>query len=204
MRRLKRPFAAAALLAGLLTLFVAPSASAADQPNGTEVTSLGGLVLRPAHPVKPGGIDLHADQEAFLIGPANDPGRCLDADLNTIGGNGTKVQLWDCDAYAANQAWYLTLIPEGYYRFQNVYSGRYLDADLNTINGNGTKIQLWDYMAGGSNQWFALTEIPEGYLRLQNVRGGRYLDADLNTAYRNGTVVQLWDYVAGAQNQWWF
>ena len=23
--------------------------------------------------------------------------RCLDADLNTIGGNGTKVQLWDCN-----------------------------------------------------------------------------------------------------------
>src|ERR1700754_1586931 len=24
-------------------------------------------------------------------------GRCTDADLNTIGGNGTRVQLWDCN-----------------------------------------------------------------------------------------------------------
>lgn len=25
-------------------------------------------------------------------------GRCIDADLNTIGGNGTRVQLWDCNS----------------------------------------------------------------------------------------------------------
>ncbi|MDQ0379711.1 RICIN domain-containing protein [Amycolatopsis thermophila] len=203
MRRLKRPFAAAALLAGLLTLAVAPSAGAA-QPAGEAVTSIDGLVLRPAHPVKPGGVDLQADEQAYLLGPVSDPGRCLDADLNTINGNGTKVQLWDCNEYAANQAWYIRQIPEGYYRFQNVYSGRYLDADLNTINRNGTKLQLWDYVAGGSNQWFAAAAIPEGYTRFQNVRSGRYLDADLNTSFRNGTVVQLWDYLAGHNNQWWF
>ncbi|GAA3814285.1 MULTISPECIES: RICIN domain-containing protein [Amycolatopsis] len=204
MRRLKRPFAAAALLAGLLSLFVAPSAGAAQQA-GEPVTSLDGLVLRPAHPnqVK-GGVNTMAEEQAYLLGPASDPGRCLDADLNTINRNGTKVQLWACDEYAAQQAWYIRQIPEGYYRFQNAYSGRYLDADLNTINRNGTVVQLWDYVAGAKNQWFAVNEIPEGYLRLQNVQSGRYLDADLNTSYRNGTVVQLWQYVAGAQNQWWF
>jgi hypothetical protein len=33
-------------------------------------------------------------------------GRCLDADLNTIGGNGTKVHLWDYIGNAPNQWWY--------------------------------------------------------------------------------------------------
>ncbi|MBB5867173.1 hypothetical protein F4553_000552 [Allocatelliglobosispora scoriae] len=32
-------------------------------------------------------------------------GRCLDADLATIGSGGTKVQLWDC-AGGTNQQWY--------------------------------------------------------------------------------------------------
>ena len=31
-------------------------------------------------------------------------GRCLDADLATIGGQGTKVQVWDCSG-GANQQW---------------------------------------------------------------------------------------------------
>lgn len=30
-------------------------------------------------------------------------GRCLDADLNTIGGNGTTVQLWDCNSQPQQQ-----------------------------------------------------------------------------------------------------
>lgn len=33
-------------------------------------------------------------------------GRCLDADLGTIGSNGTKVQLWNCNGWA-NQKWTL-------------------------------------------------------------------------------------------------
>ena len=203
MRRLKRPFAAAALLAGLLSLFVAPGAGAA-QPSGEPVTSVAGLTLRPAHPKQVRtGITTMADETAYLIVSAGNEDKCLDADLNTINGNGTRVQLWTCDEYAANQAWYIRQIPEGYYRFQNVYSGRYLDADLNTINRNGTVIQLWDYVPGARNQWFNVTVIPENWLRLQNVHSGRYLDADLNTGYRNGTVVQLWQYVAGARNQWW-
>lgn len=32
-------------------------------------------------------------------------GRCLDADLGTIGSGGTKVQVWDCSG-GANQSWY--------------------------------------------------------------------------------------------------
>lgn len=212
MRNLKRLLAAVVLAAGAATLVAAPAGAAtSDTQTGTKVTHLGGLLLRPVHVVKPktaGTMSAQATEEvtAYLVGPASDPDRCLDADLNTIGGNGTKVQLWTCNGNSANQAWIITQIPEGYLRFQNVYSGRYLDADLNTIGRNGTKIQLWDYVAGGKNQWFAATAVNgnEDYTRLQNVRSGRYLDADLNTQYRNGGVVQLWDFLSAHPNQWWY
>jgi hypothetical protein len=200
MRNLKRLLASLTLAAGFSVLLTAPSAQAA------EPVTLDGLTLRPVQ-IRSAGLTVQ--QDAYILGPASDESRCLDADLNTIGGNGTKVQLWTCliaedNTVPANQAWYITQIPEGYYRLQNAYSGRYLDADLNTIGRNGTVIELWDYMPGGKNQWFNFTQIPEGYLRLQNVYSGRYLDADLNTTGRDGTIVHLWDYVGGAKNQWWF
>jgi hypothetical protein len=37
-------------------------------------------------------------------------GRCLDADSGTIGGQGTKVQVWDCNG-GANQNWYFENVP---------------------------------------------------------------------------------------------
>lgn len=207
MRRALRLLASISLAAAVLPLFTAPTATAAEP-----ASALGTLKLRPVHVAKSSpspGISAQADEVAYLLSSEADETRCLDADLNTLGRNGTKVQLWDCITFAdgtvpANQAWFITEIPEGYYRFQSAASRRYLDADLNTINRNGTKIQLWDYMPGGQNQWFDVTVIPEGFLRIQNVYSNRYLDADLNTLKRNGTVVQLWDFVGGATNQWWF
>lgn len=203
LRNLKRFLVSMTVLAGFSALFGAPAAQADEHVN------LGQLSLRPAKINGTSGARVAAEQQAYLLGPASDESRCLDADLGTIDGNGTRVQLWTCivnpdGSVPANQAWYITQIPEGHYRFQNVWSGRYLDADLGTIDSNGTKIQLWDYIAAASNQWFSVTENPEGFLRLQNVRNGRYLDSDLNTAGRDGGVVQLWDFVAGAKNQWWF
>ncbi|WP_027945299.1 RICIN domain-containing protein [Amycolatopsis taiwanensis] len=209
MRRTLRLLASVSVAAAALTLFTAPVASA-DEPTGSAPVT---LKLRPVKVAKssPGiapQATQQATQQAYYLGPVSDWTRCLDADLNTINGNGTKVQLWSCIMFPdgtvpANQAWYITQIPEGYYRFQNAYSGRYLDADLNTINRNGTKIQLWDYVAGARNQWFDDIVIPEGFERFQNAYSGRYLDADLNTSGRDGTIVQLWDYVGGATNQWW-
>ncbi|MEU3622568.1 protease B [Amycolatopsis coloradensis] len=200
MRDLKRFLVSVTVLAGLAGLVSAPAALADER------VDIGGLSLRPA---KVSGAGFSARQQAYLLGPASDESRCLDADLSTVNGNGTKVQLWTCltrpdGTTPANQAWYVTQIPEGHFRLQSVQSGRYLDADLSSINSNGTKIQLWDFIPAASNQWFAVTENPEGYLRLQNVRSGRYLDADLNTAGRDGGVVLLWDFRAGARNQWWF
>jgi hypothetical protein len=89
-------------------------------------------------------------------------GRCLDADWQTIGSNGTngtKVQLWDCyGAQQRNQLWYLELTPTfRVYQIRNVQSGRCLDADYHGIGGNGTRVQLWDcYGPGSHNQLWRL------------------------------------------------
>ncbi|MCO6003681.1 RICIN domain-containing protein [Actinoallomurus purpureus] len=128
--------------------------------------------------------------------------RCLDADLGTINGNGTRVQLWDCIAANRNQWWYAYGYGS-YIRFQNVFSGRYLDADLGTINGNGTRVQLWDFISGNRNQWWPVVNYGS-YSRIFNSYSGRYLDADLGTINANGTRVQLWDFISGNRNQWWY
>jgi hypothetical protein len=78
-----------------------------------------------------------------------DSGRCLDADANTIGGNGTKVQLWDCNGWS-NQKWIYDAVSHTIY---SLYNGRCLDADLNTIGTNGTKMQLWDCNGWANQKW---------------------------------------------------
>jgi|1185.fasta_scaffold200440_1 hypothetical protein len=212
MTKMKRLMVTVAAAAGLFGLVSVPQAGAAPAPaegQGTAVSALaGGIKLRPAkvgaaHRSTAGVAGAQvAEADAYLIESAAF-GRCWDGDLGTIGANGTKMQLWDCDVYAANQAFYITRIPEGYLRFQNVQSGRYLDADLNTIGKNGTKVQLWDYIAGAKNQWWADTVNPEGYLRLQSPSNNRYLTGE-GSVGANGTRLQLWDYIAGGKTQWWY
>jgi hypothetical protein len=80
-------------------------------------------------------------------------GRYLDADMNSIGTNGTRVQLWDFVAGAKNQWWSATPIPEGYVRVQTAASKRYLSVD-GSVGGNGDRVQLWDFIAGDHGQWW--------------------------------------------------
>jgi Ricin-type beta-trefoil lectin domain len=133
-------------------------------------------------------------------------GRCLDADLGTIGANGTKMQLWDCWG-GNNQKWNAmpaknpdqTVSADGTMR--NIQIGRCLDADLGTIGTNGTKVQLWDCWNGPNQTWYSPMEFGYAIVVLQS---GRCLDADLGTIVNNGTIVQLWDCLSGEnQNQAW-
>ncbi|MEV6829393.1 RICIN domain-containing protein [Amycolatopsis sp. NPDC051102] len=216
MTKMKRLMVTVAAAAGLFGLVAVPQAGAAQagaaqtDGKGGDVpvqTLAGGIKLRPAkvgaaHRSTAGAAGAQvAEADAYLIESAAF-GRCWDADLNTINANGTIMALWDCNVYAANQAFYITRNPEGYLRFQNVQSGRYLEADLTTIGKNGTKVQLWDYSPGGKNQWWIDTVNPEGYLRLQNPASNRYLTGEGQVG-GNGTRMQLWDFMAGAKSQWW-
>jgi sRNA-binding regulator protein Hfq len=129
----------------------------------------------------------------IISGPVHSAynGRCLDADLNGIHGNGAKVQLWDCNGQD-QQSW--TMYPDG--KILNAY-GRCLDADLNTIRANGTKVQIWDCNGSSQQRWsYQLGG------SLVNANSQRCLDADLNTIRNNGTKVQLWDCNSQAQQHW--
>lgn len=124
-------------------------------------------------------------------------GRCTDADLNTIGGNGTKVQLWDCN-HQSQQNW----ISYSNGTIKNSRSKKCLDADLNTIGGNGTRVQLWDCNGSRQQLWAISPGASSGSHRFISVYSGRCIDADLNTIGGNGTRVQLWDCNSQPQQDW--
>ena len=124
-------------------------------------------------------------------------GRCVDADLNTIGRNGTKVQLWDCNGQL-QQRW-------SYYVDDTIRSSKNrkcLDADLNAIGSNGTKVQLWDCNGSRQQKWTFVSGAVRGSLRVISQYNGRCLDADLNAIRGNGTKMQLWDCNSQAQQDW--
>ncbi|ONI76321.1 hypothetical protein ALI144C_37325 [Actinosynnema sp. ALI-1.44] len=120
-------------------------------------------------------------------------GRCLDADLNTITANGTKVQLWDCNGQN-QQRW-----REAYdspNRILSRRSFRCLDTDTSSNGANGGKVQLWDCTRSLQQNW---------YIDGQTIRTryhGKCLDADLNTIGANGTKVQIWDCNGSPQQRW--
>jgi hypothetical protein len=120
-------------------------------------------------------------------------GRCVDADTNTIGANGTVVQLWDCNG-SNQQRW-----REAYDsppRILNRRSFRCLDVDTNTNGANGSKVQLWDCNRGLQQNW---------YIDGESIRTRYYnkcLDADLNTIGANGTKMQIWDCNGSPQQRW--
>jgi hypothetical protein len=82
------------------------------------------------------GAPLHLQNARF-------PGMCLDADA-TNGGNGTQLQLWQCNG-SPQQTWYFRGGPPypgwSYQNGMNWPNGRCLDADVNA-GWDGTKVQL--------------------------------------------------------------
>ena len=114
--------------------------------------------------------------------------RCVDADTNTIGHDGTRVQLWGCND-EPQQHW--TFYTDGTIR--SSYGGKCLDADTNTINRNGTKVQLWGCNGALQQKWRFVPGVSVRSRRVISRYSGRCLDADTNTIGRDGSVVQLWD-----------
>lgn len=84
------------------------------------------------------------------IRSATNDGFCLDADLATIGGNGTRIQLWTCNG-TNQQKWKFNGSVAG--PIQSIYNGRCLDGDLGQINNNGAKVQLWDCNNTAQQGW---------------------------------------------------
>ncbi len=119
--------------------------------------------------------------------------RCLDANVGTIGANGTKVQLWDCTG-AANQNW--SIGSDGTIR--NAANGRCLGVAPSVTGRAGISLQTWNCDSSPNQVWRTSAS---GVI--QNQSTGLNLDADLGTINANGTKVQLWSST-GAANQSWY
>ncbi|MFI6300099.1 RICIN domain-containing protein [Nonomuraea sp. NPDC050790] len=119
--------------------------------------------------------------------------RCLDADSNTLRGNGTKVQLWDCKG-RSNQRW--SMSGEG--RLVNYANGRCLAVNTSRRGANGSKVMLWGcVLPMPATRNGIATE-----MRCGPRMPGKCLDAGLNTIGRLGTKVQIWDCNGQLQQQW--
>jgi len=124
-------------------------------------------------------------------------GRCVDADLNTINVDPTRVQLWDCNNQA-QQNWVVR--SDGTIRSSK--NGKCLDADVNNINTNGTRVQLWTCNGSRQQQWAITGGATGSSHQLVNQISNRCVDADLNTIQNVGTKIQLWDCNGQPQQAW--
>ncbi|GIE14993.1 arabinofuranosidase catalytic domain-containing protein [Paractinoplanes ferrugineus] len=126
----------------------------------------------------------YAGQTSVINGPAGTVtgpgGKCMDVAADDTGTNGTAVQLWDCQSYAADQHWFRN--SNGSLRTLN----RCLD-----IVGNGTadntQVELWDCNGVGGQ---VFQQQADGSLK--NPQSGRCLDAPNGTS-TNGTRLQIND-----------
>lgn len=201
MPRIVRPVAVTA--ATVAVLATALTGTAGADPAGTHA-ALDRSGPRPVHWTVPEpGVAAPAPQRLLNqpVRITNDFAKrpttqCLDVDANG-GGNGTVVQIWQCNG-STQQRWYLwnNGALESY-RFP----GKCLDADLNGGGRNGTKVQIWDCNNTPQQSW----SHPSGDRAIYNARfyngGNIVMDRDANVV-GNGARVQLWQKNFQSQ-QWW-
>jgi mannan endo-1,4-beta-mannosidase len=113
-------------------------------------------------------------------------GKCLDvAAAGTA--NGTKVQLYTCDANGSAQAW--TVSADKSVRAL----GKCLDV-AGAATADGTKVQLWDCNGSAAQQWTANVD---GTIRAL----GKCLDA-AGQSSADGTQIQNWSCTGQANQKW--
>jgi hypothetical protein len=116
--------------------------------------------------------------------------KCLDADGNGQGADGTYTQLWDCHG-GANQRW--TFQSDGTVKTPG---GKCLAVDWRNGITNGTPVVLWTCNGALNQKWLRQ---PDGSLR---GAAGKCLDAAWNDSWPNGTRAQLWDCLGGVNQKW--
>ncbi|WP_084700479.1 RICIN domain-containing protein [Streptacidiphilus anmyonensis] len=127
-----------------------------------------------------------------------DDNTCLDADANTAGRNGQKIQGWQCIAGDANQEWNVYLVPYSSNRMLvSAVDGECLDADTNTAAENGQIIQGWACNGQFQQQW-----VSKPNYAAANANSGKCLDADTNTVGVNGQKIQGWACNGSPEQSW--
>lgn len=124
---------------------------------------------------------------------------CLDADANTAGQNGQKIQGWQCLGNV-NQEWQLYAVPNsGTTMIVSAKDGECLDADTLTAGQNGQKVQGWACNGWKNQQWFTG---PSSLGDWENAGDGECLDADTNTARTDGQKIQDWACNGSSEQEW--
>jgi hypothetical protein len=112
--------------------------------------------------------------------------KCMDVNTGATT-NGTKVQVYDCNASVAQQ-W--SVQSDGTIRNQ----GKCLD--LYNGSGNGALLEIWDCNGGWNQQWKSGAN-----QSLVNPTSGRCVDIPgWNTT--NGTQLEVWDCNGGSNQRW--
>jgi hypothetical protein len=149
-------------------------------------------------------IDRGAGGSYHVFAPSPQTHRCvrMDADSDTVGRNGGKVQTWGCNG-SHNQNWaFDSTDVTGLYQIRTGVNGRCLDADNSGDAGNGTRIQVWDCLGVGQlNQFFWLVQ-NGGVLRLVSNIGANYRSVLADDTWPDGGEIVLWDTLATDQQQW--
>ncbi|MGX4734473.1 RICIN domain-containing protein [Kitasatospora griseola] len=188
---------AATVTVGMAALGLSQTASAATTTGAPTVIDVTSMSQIPTTHSKPAGQAV-ASVTYRVTMRNNHGGQCLDGDLNGIGNNGAKVQLWGCNGWD-NQTW--IWVPDaargaGWYTILNAHGGQCLDGDLGRIGTNGDTVWLWSCNNWDNQAWGWNGSV------LVNRNGGQCLDGDLGRIGTNGDTVWLWG-CNGWDNQAW-
>jgi len=126
---------------------------------------------------------------------------CLDADSDTIGRNGGKMQTWTCNGTGFQKWAFDSTDVTGLYEIRPWANlNRCLDADNRFGGGNDTIVQVWDcHGAGQRNQFWWLVNNDDALFLVSNLDGRCILAGD---TWARGDTVVLWDCLGQPQSKW--
>jgi hypothetical protein len=124
------------------------------------------------------GVSSGGGPGSTIVGPG---GKCVDVSGDDVGVNLATVQLWDCQALAADQHWSPSAIGNGTLSTL----GRCMDIDGNSTTV-GAKIEIYDCNGVGGQQW-----VPQENGSILNPQSGLCLD-DPSGVTTNGTQLQIY------------
>ncbi|GAA0921953.1 hypothetical protein GCM10009557_91530 [Virgisporangium ochraceum] len=177
----------------------------------TALVSLVAVAISPS-PARAGaphplvwGVNQPASGSIIKIWNGHAPHRCLDADTGTMGADGTRVQLWDCNG-EPQQRWLVFSYPvTGAIGLVSMHPPhRVLDVDVHSNGANSGYVHLWTYNGALQQQWNRSGAARHPDSLQTSLAPNRCLDADVHTMYRLGTIVHMWDCNGQPQQRWFW
>lgn len=129
--------------------------------------------------------------------------QCLDANSNSYGLNGDRLQLWSCNTHP-EQIWAFLFGGTANTGHITSANGLCLDADSNDYPNDGDHLQLWSCNNNPEQIWgFRLIPGSAQVGQFYNAsHPGMCVDADSNDYPANGDPVQLWACANNSRQDW--